>query len=472
MELFAVTPVRAKNILCALFVILWAFFLPVNLMQEYLITLSSDKHTLHSMVDIKLQLDKVPLNRPVSLCFTPCNSLTIEFIDELMRNLPPNVHGVNIVSLINFARIPFVHRLFSSLPLQIKYVCADNLWDHMTIEDAEGNEEKFAEDLINLFKALPKHVTKFRFKKNSLGMHPDLLSIILSGLSHIHSLDLRDNELLNIPEESWPNIWSHLSESVSELLLNFKCNNPDLIFSIDAKQKKILSTLPLQVKTLGLEVSDFINLVQEEANVVFSCLSNNVKTLRWFPSKIGGGLEPIIKATPPSITTLDLSDFSLGVFGFEKILGLVGQIPWTVISLNLDYNALNILSTQQLGELMAEIPHTLTQISLRGNLLFKNKNLVQHEQLLETLKPYNTDGRLLLENNAENQMLLAAIPLVQLVKDRRLPVELADEISQYLKPKKPHFFYEIYTKLTCGNTQNNNSPTREEGSLATLSHFQ
>ena len=471
MELFAVTPVRAKNILCALFVILWAFFLPVNLMQEYLITLSSDKHTLHSMVDIKTQLDKVSRNRSVSLYFTPFNSLTIEFIYELMGNLPPNAHGVNIVSLINFARIPFVNRLFSSLPLQIKYVCADGLWNHMMIE-GEGNEEKFAEDLINLFKALPKHVTEFRFKKNSLGMHPDLFSIILAGLTHIHSLDLRDNELLNIPEESWPNIWSHLSESVSELLLNFKCNNPDLIFSIDSKQKKILSTLPLQVKTLGLEINDFINLVQEELDVVFSYLSNNVKTLRWFPSKIGGGLEPIIKATPPSITTLDLSDLSLGVFGFEEILRLVSAIPSTVTSLNLDYNALNILSTQQLGELMASIPHTVTQISLRGNLLFKNKNLVQHEQLLETLKLYNADGRLLLENNAENHMLLAAIPLVQLVRDRRLPVELAYEISQYLKPKKPQFFYEIYTKLTCGNTQNNNPPTREEGSLTTLNHFQ
>jgi len=453
------------------------FFHPVNLMQEYLITLSSDKHTLHSIDAIKAQLAKVSHNRAVSLYFTSFNRLTMEFINELMGNLPPNVHGVNIISLLNFARIPFVHRLFSSLPLQIKYVSADSLWDHMTIGDEEENEEQFAEGITNLFKALPKHVTKFRFKKNRLGMHPDLLSIILAGLPYIHSLDLRDNELLNIPEESWPNIWSHLSESVSELLLNFKCNNPDLTFLIDSKQKKILSTLPLQVKTLGLEINDFINLIQEELNVVLSCLSNHVKTLRWFPSKIGDGLEPIIKATPPSITTLDLSDFSLGVFGFEEILRLVSAIPSTVTSLNLDYNALNILSTQQLGELMAAIPHTVTQISLRGNLLFKNKNLVQHEQLLETLKLYNTDGhntdgRLLLENNAENHMLLAAIPLVQMVIDRRLPVELAYEISQFLKPKKPRFFYEIYTKLTSRKTQNNYPPTQEEGSLINLNHFQ
>lgn len=121
---------------------------------------------------------------------------------------------------------------------------------------------------------------------------------------------------------------------------------------------------------------------------------------------------------------------------------------------------------------MAAIPHSVTQISLRGNLLFKNKNLVQHEQLLETLKLYNTDGRLHLDNNAENHMLLASIPLVQMVIDRRLPVELAYEISQFLKPKKPRFFYEIYTKLTSRKTQNNYPPTQEEGSLINLNHFQ
>jgi len=210
------------------------FFHPVNLMQEYLITLSSDKHTLHSIDAIKAQLAKVSHNRAVSLYFTSFNRLTMEFINELMGNLPPNVHGVNIISLanvhgvniislLNFARIPFVHRLFSSLPLQIKYVSADSLWDHMTIGDEEENEEQFAEGITNLFKALPKHVTKFRFKKNRLGMHPDLLSIILAGLPYIHSLDLRDNELLNIPEESWPNIWSHLSESVSMVTPIRKC---------------------------------------------------------------------------------------------------------------------------------------------------------------------------------------------------------------------------------------------------------
>lgn len=107
---------------------------------------------------------------------------------------------------------------------------------------------------------------------------------------------------------------------------------------------------------------------------------------------------------------------------------ILGAIPGTITSLDLSDNGLDKFTPAELVLLLKAIPATVTSINVGKNNLFTNKTIIERDCLLKSLQPFEQNGRLQLSHNGEAAFARALLPMLSLVKQKKLPFDIVSHI--------------------------------------------
>ena len=98
----------------------------------------------------------------------------------------------------------------------------------------------------------------------------------------------------------------------------------------------------------------------------------------------------------------------------SEIKKIFSELSPSVTSLDLSDNSLNALPLEALIATIAAIPANVTSVHLANNNLFVGKSPQERDELINALTPYNTHGRLNLEQNGESTQIRAASLLIEM----------------------------------------------------------
>ncbi|HRD70292.1 MAG TPA: hypothetical protein PK657_09100 [Legionella sp.] len=332
--------------------------------------------TLESML---AQLKAAPQGRPFFITFSPAGQLPLPFIKQLLSKLPPECEGLDLGSLIGTAKSLKVIQEICALLANLKLKRL-----HAEIVLPQRPEGELIKGFIT---ALPK-TDYLSLAKNDLYDAPDEVFI---NLDSVRILDISGNQ--------WHCRWP---EGTFTFLNNLSSDTTGIYIDLDpgseekvrlAMRKNFFSNLPAHVHTLGLNLYDFQDSISD-----LIWMKDSVSTLKWIKHwKLP--LPTQLESTPSSVKTLDLSAWELGGSPVVKVNTALAQIPKHVTTLILNKNNFHKWSQEHFVTFISQIPSHIECIHLEGNQLFVGKTVEERNQLLKALTPYNTNGRLILNDN-------------------------------------------------------------------------
>ncbi|MFT4059845.1 MAG: hypothetical protein QM652_09875 [Legionella sp.] len=139
------------------------------------------------------------------------------------------------------------------------------------------------------------------------------------------------------------------------------------------------------------------------------------------------------------VSSIDLSKNKLFILQDTELKQVFSNLPPNITVVNLSNNELGRKSTQELITIISAFPETVVSINLARNNLFTDKTRQERDALIKALAPYNTHGRLNLE---ENGLTLARtfFALINLTQQRDIPLGITNKIASYLNYPNSHFF--------------------------------
>ena len=393
----------------------YLFYLNGNAMFILTINVINEKNQCLSADEIIQRLIQGSRNHPSLVVFNPEVALNKKTLRNLLTRFPKTCIGLKLSSFVtldnNPASIEWFEILCKLLPPHLRIIDATRMIHFSLCSEFQHR----------FFKALPKTIDHLILCNNYLGYRSNQsqLHALLSLLEGVRILDLRLNDINNLENQKKLKSISYLPSSCDTVYTEL-WDAPNL-------NKHLLSTLPPGVKTLGIAGIDLAQLSSFQEHIPPS-LTN----LRLF------SLTNDIHNTPQSIKTLDLTGCTLNSdTSFAKI-------PPHVTTLILDNLEFSYITVSQWVTLIKSIPSTVTNVSLKGNNIFHYRNRKQRDELLLKLQPYNSNGRLNLLDNGEDDWERAALPLIKGVNQKILPnLDCAYYISTFLGAKS----YTLFSKL-------------------------
>jgi hypothetical protein len=187
-----------------------------------------------------------------------------------------------------------------------------------------------------LFANIPRSIRHLNLCGNLIALLRDLHSILLFMPSHLQSLDIAENQLLDLHEKDFVKFFSNFQQ-LTHLRL-FERLSPGYLFP---RHQANYGLIPRTVKTL--EISQV-----EETELQFIQ---------------AGGLSHL----PPHVETLDLSSNKLFFYDAPSIKGFLGHISPHLKKLILANNKLISASVDELQASLASIDERIEEIGLYGN---------------------------------------------------------------------------------------------------------
>ncbi|WP_131783989.1 hypothetical protein [Legionella gresilensis] len=252
-------------------------------------------------------------------------------------------------------------------------------------------------ELMQVFAAIPKHVTTLSLANNKLGTKTseELAQILKAIPNHVMSLDLSNNDLrAGQIIKAFPNHIKTLNLSSNCLGDSLDLKEliqllPNSITSLDLSYNNLgkslygigvlLACIPSNINTLDISGNNF-TLTANEMEFVLEFLPNHVRNLKGFinvVSKRGLELAQVISTMPEQLTSLDLSRQLIGyfdptiedvyVFSADELVPMVKAIPKNIITLDLSHNQLNEMGSKSLVQMFAALPSHISSLNLSDN---------------------------------------------------------------------------------------------------------
>ncbi|MBN9230487.1 MAG: hypothetical protein J0I93_06505 [Legionella sp.] len=347
-------------------------------MYEYVIRVTNSSKEPYCVTEILARLKRTPRNQSYLVKCSPPGALSDDLLKELFMQWPKHIIGLHLNSWLSpnprNTDIDRLEMFCKWLPSNLRLLDAS-----YTLKELPSPEVQ-----QRFVKALPKSLEYLSIKGNGLGRHMRAAHIknLVKTLHVSHALDLRENNFHHAEEIAGLQALSGLPAKIT-------------VLGIDT-HPMLMNSIPSQVRRLGLPTF---------------CLSPTCKP------------KPIIPAT---VSYLEFSGYLFKEMTLE-------HLPSYITSLSLERCNLGILTNQDIIKLVASIPKTVTWVSLRANRLFTKRTVSERDRLLESLAPFNTDGRLQLDDNGEEEWIRAALPLINGIEQQRVPNwDCAYQIATYL----------------------------------------
>ncbi|MBA2711408.1 MAG: hypothetical protein H0U57_12560 [Tatlockia sp.] len=179
-----------------------------------------------------------------------------------------------------------------------------------------------------------------------------------------------------------------------------------------------IAAIPLTVTSLDLTNNSLGSKTGAELAQVFTAIPASVTSLNLcfnnLGSKPAAELAQAFAAIPATVTSLDLRYNNLGSINAAELAQVFAAIPASVTSLNLRSNKLDRKTAAELVQIFAAIPASVTSLNLRSNLLGSKKaaELVQiFAKIPASVTSLNLGGNNLdSKTAAELVQIFAAIP--------------------------------------------------------------
>ncbi|MDP3270045.1 MAG: hypothetical protein Q8M40_13485 [Legionella sp.] len=378
------------------------------------------------------QLEQESQGRHFRLIFSPEHVLPHPSMKTLLPQLPKNCIGFDLSSMMKITSMEDL-ALFEEhcalIPPHVRHIFAYALYNMVQLSpEAE----------IRFLKALPQ--------ADSLNLDTNKWSLkVLSVLA-----DYQQPQILSLMAQPW---WFKSTNTLTGLV-KLPSTLHSLHFSLCATNMgeqsmlSIWSQLPPSIHKLGLETRNFKGVAAEELKLC----SKNITTLKWHC--IGNNnkvvdLKSVVKNTPPSVHTLELTRWHFGDMKFAQVFSVFLELPDTVKTLILDNNSFERWSIEELIVFLNNIPDTVTHISLLQNPIFasdKIKTCAQQEYFLEQLASFNAakspeqQRTIDLDYTRFKSLQMAALPIMSAVKQEFFKEDIANVIATFLGSKTATFF--------------------------------
>jgi len=319
--------------------------------------------------------------------------------------------------------------------------------------DLSNNNLSTCVNLLQILRDIPQSVRLLNLSRNNF--HKKLLSDLFQSIAtiplNVVSLDLSQNNLYQILGTGLAELLAAIPKGVTSLNLsgNVLGNMPSEDLAL------ALAALPKNITSLNLSGNNLSSLSTADLIKVLAAIPKTVTSLNLSMNDLGSRsaseLNDIISSSSQNRISLNLSENNL-----HNIGAALAQISASLRFLDLSNNALGKLTEKELLDVIQAIPKTVTKVDLCHNELLRNKSISKRDVLLKSLQPFEQDGRLLLSHNGEPAFARALLPMLSLVKQGGLPLDIVSHILSYFlrNPEKLYDNQLIQNKIIQSVTAN------------------